>query len=90
MNGECPKGKFAFDSFEQAQKARRTISQRAYREGRKFKYETGQKPPKVKVRVYICPECGKWHVGRGAPRAKTLIGLGAKDFCKKPSSLEMT
>lgn len=66
MTTDCPKDKFSFDSFDEAEKARRRISKRAYYEGRKFKYETGQKPEKVKVGVYICPECGKWHVGRGA------------------------
>jgi rubrerythrin len=66
VSADCPKGKFGFDSFAEAEKARRNLSERAYREGRKFKYETGQKPERVKVRVYICPECGKWHVGRGA------------------------
>jgi acetone carboxylase gamma subunit len=63
---DCPKEKFAFDTFAEADKARLAIARRAYKERMKLKYETGEKQKRVKVRVYICPECGKWHVGRGA------------------------
>jgi hypothetical protein len=66
MTAPCPKGKVQFATMDGARIACAAISKRAYLQGRKFKEKTGQKPERVKVRVYICPECGQWHVGRGA------------------------
>jgi hypothetical protein len=52
----CPKDKIPYASIEAARVACGSIARMAKKAGQK----------KVKIRAYICPECGKWHVGRGA------------------------
>jgi predicted RNA-binding Zn-ribbon protein involved in translation (DUF1610 family) len=53
---KCPKEKVEYASFEEAAKACGGLA--------KMLKASGHKRPKV--RAYICPECGWWHVGRGA------------------------
>ena len=61
----CPKGKISYASFEAAKGACGSLARMNYHAAQKAKRNTGVKPKRIKVRAYICPECGQWHVGRG-------------------------
>ena len=65
----CPKGKVQFATLDGAKIAASAIAKRAYESGQRQKAKIGDKPKRVSVRSYICPECGQWHVGRG-PQGK--------------------
>ena len=54
MSAECPKGKVQFATLEAANVARSSLAMKNRKQGKR-----------VKVRAYICPDCGQWHVGRG-------------------------
>lgn len=61
----CPKGKVPYSTLEDAKAACGSLALKNYRARQKAKRLTGEKPKRVKVRPYICPDCGWWHVGRG-------------------------
>jgi len=62
----CPKEKKQYGSIEAAKEAASKLAVACYKEGRRIKHATGPAPKREKFKTYICPECGSWHVGRGA------------------------
>lgn len=72
----CPKGKIAYDTLEDANRARSQLGIKNQRAGHK-----------IPTTAYICPECGKWHVGRGPKgddaewntRRRFAVGEGSMD-----------